>query len=347
MKYVLIDTSNMFFRARHSAHRAADTWTKLGLALQVTIMSANKVARKFGADHIVFALEGRSWRKDFYEPYKKNRTVARSKMNEAEAEEDKQFWETYDEMTKYLATKTNCSVIRCATAEADDIIARWIALHPQDEHTIISSDSDFVQLVAPNVRLYNGITDHLFTINGVEDDKGRLLKFTVKSDSKIKVEKHDPSFVAPADWHKWSLFLKCIRGDTGDNVFSAYPGAPIKGSKNRVGLTEAFEDRDKKGYSWNNLMLQRWSDHNEKEHKVLDDYERNRTLIDLTAQPDDVKETVDTAILEQISHKDVGQVGMHFLKFCGKYELNKLSEFADPVSRWMNETYKGVLNDCS
>ena len=347
MRYVLIDTSNMFFRARHSAHRASDTWTKLGFALQVTMMSANKVARKFGADHMVFALEGRSWRKDEYKPYKANRAVARAAMNETEAEEDKLFWETYDEMTKYLSTKTNCSVIRCATAEADDIIARWIALHPQDEHVIVSSDSDFVQLVASNVRLYNGINDHLFTVNGVEDDKGRSLKFTVKSDSKIKVEKHDPSFVAPMDWNKWALFLKCVRGDTGDNVFSAYPGAPIKGSKNRVGLTEAFEDRDKKGYSWNNLMLQRWTDHNDQEHKVLEDYERNRTLIDLTAQPQEIKDVVDADIREQVSHRDVGQVGMHFLKFCGKYELNKLSEFADPISRWMNETYKGVLDDSS
>jgi hypothetical protein len=204
-----------------------------------------------------------------------------------------------------------------------------------------------VQLIAPNVSLYNGIDDRLFTVNGVEDDKGRSLKFSVKSDSKLKVEKHDPSFVAPADWHKWALFLKCIRGDTGDNVFSAYPGAPIKGSKNRVGLTEAFEDRDKRGFNWNNLMLQRWTDHNEQEHKVLDDYERNRTLIDLTCQPDDIKATVDAAIREQVSHRDVGQVGMHFLKFCGKYELVKLSEFAEPISRWMNETYKGVLNDSS
>jgi len=347
MKYVLIDTSNLFFRARHSAHRASDTWTKLGFALQVTMMSANKVARKFGADHMVFALEGRSWRKDAYKPYKANRTAARQAMTETEAEEDTLFWETYDNLTKYLSTKTNCSVIRCATAEADDVIARWITLHPEDEHVIVSTDSDFVQLLAPNVSLYNGIDDRLFTVGGVEDDKGRSLRFSVKSDSKLKVEKPDPNFVTPENWHKWALFLKCIRGDTGDNVFSAFPGAPIKGSKNRVGLTEAFEDRDKKGFSWNNLMLQRWTDHNEEEHKVLEDYERNRTLIDLTCQPQEIKDVVDAAIREQVSHRDVGQVGMHFLKFCGKYELNKLSEFADPISRWMNETYKGVLDDSS
>jgi hypothetical protein len=40
-------------------------------------------------------------------------------------------------------------------------------------------------------------------------------------------------------------------------------------------------------------------------------------------------------------------VGAHFLKFCGKYELTKLSDSADQVSRWMNETYKGVLDDIS
>lgn len=347
MRYVLIDTANMFFRARHSAHRASDTWTKLGFALQVTMMSVNKVVRKFQADHVVFALEGRSWRKDAYKPYKANRAEARAALTEIEAEEDKLFWETYDNLTKYLSTKTNCSVVRCATAEADDVIARWIALHPQDEHTIISSDSDFVQLVAPNVRLYNGINDHLFSVDGVTDDKGRKLSFTVESNSKIKVGKAAPDFVAPQDYHRWALFLKCMRGDPGDNVFSAYPGVRLKGSKNAVGLTEAFEDRSKRGYNWNNLMLQRWTDHENQEHRVVDDYERNQQLIDLTAQPQAIKDTVDTAIREQVSHRDVGQVGMHFLKFCGKYELVKLSEQAETVSRWMNETYKGILNDSS
>jgi len=138
-----------------------------------------------------------------------------------------------------------------------------------------------------------------------------------------------------------------MRGDTSDNVFSAYPGVREKGTKNKVGLREAFGDRDKRGYNWNNLMLQRWTDHNGAEHRVLDDYERNCTLIDLTAQPDNVKTVVDSCIREQISHKDVGMVGAHFLKFCGKYELTKLSDSADQVSRWMNETYKGVLDDIS
>ena len=333
MKYVLIDTANLFFRARHGAHRASDTWEKVGFALHVTLMAANKMARRFEADHVVFALEGRSWRKEAYKPYKANRAVGRAAMTEAEQEEDKMFWETYDSLTKYLSEKTNCSVIRCPTAEGDDIIARWIALHPQDEHVIISSDTDFVQLLAQNVKQYNGITDELHTIEGIFDAKGKPV-----IDKKTKEAKVTPN-------PEWVLFEKCVRGDSTDNVFSAYPGVRTKGTKNKVGLMEAFEDKNKKGFNWNNLMLQRWTDPDGVEHRVLDDYERNRMLIDLTAQPQEVKDTVDTCIREMISHKDVGQVGVRFMQFCGKFELVKCSENADSFGRWLNETYKGVLND--
>jgi 5'-3' exonuclease len=332
VKYILIDTANTFFRARHSAHRASDSWTKVGFALHVTLMAVNKVVRRFQSDHVVFALEGRSWRKDFYEPYKRNRAVARAALTESEAEEDRLFWETYDELTKYLSTRTNCSVIRHPTAEADDIIARWIALHPQDEHIIISSDTDFVQLIAPNVHQYNGITDELITLEGIFDGKDRPVV-----DKKTKQAKLPPD-------PEWLLFEKCMRGDPTDNVFSAYPGVRTKGTKNRVGLQEAFADRSRRGFDWNNLMLQRWTDHEGVEHRVLDDYERNRTLVDLTAQPPEIKQAVDTAICEQISHRDVGQVGSHFLKFCGRFELVKCSESAESFGRWLNVTYQGALN---
>lgn len=335
MKYILIDTANLFFRARHVAFRAADEWEKVGYALHITLSAVNKVYKKFGGDHVVFALEGRSWRKDVYAPYKRNRSDARAAQTEKEQDEDKLFWETFDNLTKYLAEGTNCSVIRNENAEADDIIARWIALHPQDHHVIISSDTDFVQLLAENVDQYNGITDELLTIKGIFDAKGKPVL-----DKKTKEPKVIPN-------PEWLLFEKCMRGDSSDNVFSAYPGVRIKGTKNKVGLTEAFEDRNKQGYSWNNLMLQRWSDPDGNEHRVLDDYERNRLLIDLNAQPTEVKASVDASICSMISHKDIGQVGIRFMKFCGKYELTKASEQAETYARWLNETYKGILDDCS
>ena len=56
------------------------------------------------------------------------------------------------------------------------------------------------------------------------------------------------------------LFEKCMRGDTSDNVFPIFLGVRTKGTKNKVGLQEAFEDRKTKGSNWNNMMLQRWID---------------------------------------------------------------------------------------
>ena len=88
MKYLIVDTANTFFRARHIAYRGASLDEKVGLSIHITMNSVNKVFRKFQADHVVFCLEGRSWRKDFYEPYKKNRTVARQALTETEAEEE-------------------------------------------------------------------------------------------------------------------------------------------------------------------------------------------------------------------------------------------------------------------
>lgn len=335
MKYILIDTANLFFRARHAAYRGSDAAEKTGYALHITLSAINKVYQRFQADHVMFALEGRSWRKDFYAPYKKNRAVARAALTPSEQEEDQLFWETYDSLTKYLREQTNCSVIRHENAEADDVIARWIALHPQDQHVIISSDTDFVQLLAENVDQYNGITDELLTIRGIFDAKGREVV-----DKKTKEPKTVPN-------PEWLLFEKCMRGDVSDNVFSAYPGVRTKGTKNKVGLTEAFEDRERQGFAWNNLMLQRWVDHEGVEHRVLDDYERNRHLIDLNAQPQEIKDMVDQAIREQISHKDIGQVGIRFMKFCGKFDLVRVSEAAEQYSRWLNQTYQGVLDDHS
>lgn len=126
-------------------------------------------------------------------------------------------------------------------------------------------------------------------------------------------------------------------------MFSAYPGVREKGSKNKVGLMEAYADREKQGFDWNNLMLQRWVDHNEVEHRVREDYERNRILIDLTAQPQDIKDKVDTSIIEGVRTTTTPQVGIHFMRFCGKYDLTKISEQAETYAKWLNSPYQGIL----
>jgi len=323
MKYLIVDTANTFFRARHSAHRQSDTWDKLGFAVHVTLSSVNKAWRDHKADHVVFCLEGRSWRKDFYEPYKKNRAVARQALTEAQAEEDTLFWEAFDSLKTFLDEKTNCTVVRHSNLEADDLIAGWVQAHPDDEHVIVSSDTDFHQLLASNVQQYNGVADELHTLEGIFDKRGKLVL-----DKKTKEPKQIPE-------PQWILFEKCMRGDSTDNVFSAYPGVRKKGTKNKIGLLEAFEDRNKKGFNCNNLMLQRWTDHNGVEHRVLDDYERNRILVDLTAQPDEVKQQIATTIAEGSVTRKRPMVGAQFLKFCGKYDLVKLSEHSQQYAEFL------------
>jgi len=325
--YLLVDLANTYFRARHSAHRASSIEEKVSFAIHVTLSSINKCWRDQHADHVVIALEGRSWRKDFYKPYKANRAESRALQTKAESEEDALFWQGLDHLKEFLIQHTNCTVLHHPELEADDLIAGWIQYHPNDEHIIVSSDTDFYQLLAANVKQYNGVSDELHTLDGIFNSKKQLV-----IDKKTKQAK-------PAPNPDWILFEKCMRGDSTDNIFSAYPGVRTNGSKNKVGLLEAFQDKTNKGFAWNNLMLQRWVDHNNVEHKVLDVYERNRTLIDLNHQPGDIK----SKITDTISHNSVSKkkpmIGLQFLKFCGRHELIRLSDQAQTFSEIFSAGY--------
>jgi len=326
MTYILVDTANTFFRARHVINGDADI--KLGMAFHITLNSIKKAWQDFEGTHVVFFLEGRSWRKDFYKPYKAQRTAARAAHTEREAEEERVFWEAFDTFKDFVTEKTNCTVLQHPRLEADDLIAGWIQSHPDANHVIISTDTDFVQLIAPNVKQYNGVTETTITHQGYFDKKGLPV-----IDKKTQEAKAAPD-------PQWLLFEKCMRGDTSDNVFSAYPGVREKGTKNKVGLREAYSDRDSKGYSWNNLMLQRWSDHNGVEHRVLDDYERNRHLIDLTAQPEDIRQIIfETIATATQANKNVTQVGLRLMKFCGLYDLKKISDQAQAYAEPLNARY--------
>ena len=321
MSYIIVDTANTFFRARHVIRGDADI--KLGMALHITFNSVKKAWQDFEGKHVVFCLEGRSWRKDFYAPYKANRAETRAAMNAKEQEEDALFWETFDTFKTFITEKTNCPVLQHKELEADDLIAGFIQSHPDDHHVIISTDSDFHQLISPNVKQYNGVAETLTTHEGIFDKKGKRI-----IDKKTKEEVAIPN-------PEWILFEKCMRGDTSDNVFSAYPGVRTKGTKNKVGLLEAYADRNSKGYNWNNLMLQKWVDHNGREHRVLDDYNRNVTLVDLTAQPDNVKQMITNTIVEQTKEpKNISQVGIRLMKFCQLYDMKKMMDniqmYADP-----------------
>jgi len=214
--YIIVDTANTFFRARHVIR--GDLNDKIGMSIHTVLSSVRKAWREFNGDHVIFALEGRSWRKDHYLPYKRQRAEGRAAASPREQEEERVFWETFDQFKEFIKIKTNTTVLQHPQLEADDLIAGFIQAHPDDNHVIISTDGDFAQLIAPNVRQYNGVMQITTTHEGYFDEKNKPVV-----DKKTKQ-------VKPAPDPAWLLFEKCMRGDTSDNIFSAYPGVREKGT---------------------------------------------------------------------------------------------------------------------
>ena len=81
-------------------------------------------------------------------------------------------------------------------------------------------------------------------------------------------------------------------------------------------------------------MLQRWTDINGVEHRVYDDYQRNRVLIDLSYQPPNIQDIIYETININCKPKDVTQVGIRMLKFCSSFDMQKIAEsiqyYAEP-----------------
>lgn len=324
--YLIVDVNNLAHRCLHGTQGSIDI--KAGMALHITLNALRSSWRRFKADHIVFCLEGRSWRKDSYPQYKAHRQVQANLLSKKEKEDNELFFGTFDVFMNYIREKTNATVLQCPVAEADDMIARWIQLHPEDDHVIVSGDRDFFQLLAPNVKMYDGVRNWTISTDGYFDDDGNEVVVKrnqsvvdsatgkkVKKPISIKMEAPDPQY---------ELFMKIVRGDSSDNIMSAFPGVRENGSAKKPGIKEAFEDRYAKGFNWNNFMLQEWDklvgvdeDGNSitQRVRVLDEFRVNERLVDLSKQPEEIKEAMDTAIAEAVVKPKVPMVGIHFLRF--------------------------------
>jgi len=189
--------------------------------------------------------------------------------------------------------KENSSIIclRYPTIEADDWIGRWVQTHPEDEHIIISNDRDFHQLHKfPGVKQWN----------------------PMRGGNWVEVEDA-----------KFALFEKCIRGETSatsDNIPSAYPGIFTKR------LKKAWTD----SYEMNSIMLHEVPDitNDGKMTKVKDLFERNKSLMDLSAQPPEIIQVMDQIITD--TEKNPGHFDMFsFLQYLGDRELQRIANSLD------------------
>lgn len=329
----------MLFRARHSSP-SKDATVQTGLAMHVMLHSIKKMWTQTNADHVVFCMDGRSWRKDYYTPYKKNRVSAKNLRSAREIEDDEYFFSTMNEFVQFLDERTNCTVLHEKDSEADDLVARFIALHPDDEHVMVTSDMDYVQLITNNVSLYDAMNGFLITPNSIVNEKGAKIEFSLKNDGKIKYGKPQKDFIPESDWIEKARFLKIVRGDTSDNISSVLPKV------RQTRLDKIFEDRFNKGYEWNNFILESWVDGFGESYKVKELYDRNTMLVDLTEQPQEIKDNIDLYIATKLMDpKERKNIGFHFMKFASRHELKQVLETNNHFIPFLSAPYAKIAID--
>ena len=338
--YILIDAYNMFYRAMYGVS-STERDLKNNMLLHLMFLMIKKACDKFKPTHLVFALDGNgTWRKKFYPLYKMNRQDKYQNMTPNEVEIYESLKETFEkDFIPFITEKTNISVIGFKDAEADDIISRFIKLHPNDLNVIVSSDNDYVQLLSNNVLIYNTMDERLITKDGIIGEKNKLLKFSLK-DGKITISKVDPfvgkndSATPMKDWVDYALFMKCVRGDKSDNIFSAYPKIREKSTSKTIGITDAFNDRNEKGYNWQSFMNSTWKTPLGETKIVKECYELNKKIIDLNEIPEDIKIDLDKHIKEVLEKEPVNNVSMNLIRYLQEHQLVRLSEIIGTFNQY-------------
>ena len=210
-----------------------------------------KHKEKYGPD-MVLACDDRSWRRDFYPEYKWERRQARDDNDE--------YWSEIFRIVRLIADEVQENlpwhVLQAKGAEADDIVAVITETTQEfghyDDVLIIGADSDYKQLLRyPNVALYSNNTKKF---QKVEDVSGWLFEAIMTGQGgKDGV----PNIRMPDDF-----YVKKQPGDRQSAITKKF-------------LSEAFEHRhDLESYL------------SKEEYR---NYIRNRTLIDFSHIPDDLR----------------------------------------------------------
>jgi|TARA_Y100000593_G_C4307364_1_gene336424 DNA polymerase-1 len=198
MKVLILDGYNLIYRAKHSTPK----WIKdssYGIIFNF-FRSLRPLVEKFNPDRVYFVLEGApKARLEVLPEYKGTRV----------REEDTNFRDQRNLMIDLLANHFPIVVARHEDYECDDVIGFLVEhAHAEDDCTVVSSDTDFIQLYnrCPNFQLYNPIRKSI--VNKTE-----------------------------YDYVSW----KALRGDSADNI----PGFKGIGDKRAAGLLENQEKLEK------------------------------------------------------------------------------------------------------
>lgn len=295
MRSLVVDISSIIFRVaavqKEKAKKLGDVDPKdiVGLTMHTSLQSIYKWYTKYRPDFVVFAFEGDdNWRKTYT---KQNNIGRQYKGNRVVDPEMKHLYEVIDSFKELMTNHTSVCCLTIPTMEADDAIAGYCQTKasPENEIFIISGDKDFIQLLKlPNVKLIN------------------------PENGELRNKPGDKNYQEDIDY--W-LFLKCVRGDAGDNVPSAFPR--VRETK----IKEAFEDTFKRL----NFMNEEWEDEHEVRQRVGDRMHHNEILMDLSKQPEEQRRLLIEGVETQT--KNIGKYNhFQFLKFLKTYELEQVNK---------------------
>lgn len=189
---MVVDALNLCFRWKHrGATDFAEDYMRTVKSLQ----------KSYKAKWVIIAADqgSSSYRKALYPEYKQNRKDKFATQTEAEKLEFQLFFEDYEKSLELIRSSTPFPVIRFPGTEADDIAA-YIAsevgkpgMYPVDHTWLISSDQDWDLMVGDKVSRFSYVTRKEFTA----DNWDSHYDYT------------------PEEF----ISIKCLQGDTGDNVF--------------------------------------------------------------------------------------------------------------------------------
>lgn len=202
---MVVDSINLAFR-----------WKTSGTASfrEEYLKVVESLKRSYKAKWVVFAADqgSSSYRKSIYSEYKQNRKDKINQQTEQEKLEFEAFFEEYSRALELVGQKY--PVLRFQGVEADDIAAYIVKskkLYPQVKKVVlISTDADWSLLVSDNVMRFSYVTRKEYTADNWD----------------THYEYSMDDFIS----------IKCLQGDTGDNV----PGVPGVGPKKALALVQQY-----------------------------------------------------------------------------------------------------------
>ena len=198
----VIDISSYVFRAYHALPPLSNSKGEPTHAVSGVSSMLFKLLREHEPQRLIVAMDSkeRSFRKDLYEDYKANRPPAPPDLKQQMIR------------VRELVEAWGMAPIEAPGFEADDVIATLVA-QARDKGlrvVIVSADKDLLQLVGPDVVMYDTMRNKVF---GPEETREKLGV--------------DPGQVRD---------LLALMGDSSDNV----PGVPSVGQKTAAKLLEQY-----------------------------------------------------------------------------------------------------------